>query len=131
MNPDSLQVLQNATRLPQTSTVGLIIWFFLGLLFVYLEIWMKPEVEESWNGPCAYAKIHARSVVFAILSYVAVFSLWLTAGLNFDVNGENIISLEKGKLNGMICVVAYFSSGLFTAFGSKYEKVRNLAPPTT
>jgi len=131
MNPDSLQMLQTAqgaTHLPQTSLLSLIVWFIVGLLFVYLEVWMKPEVDESLTAPINYAKSHPRSIAFALLSYIAIYAIWLSTGLNFDFNGENIISLEKGKINGMIILVAYSSSTIFTAIASKYQKVKNALP---
>jgi hypothetical protein len=132
MNPDTLHTLQNAltaTHLEHTHFLSGLIWFIVGLLFVYMEIWMKPEVDERLIGPYLYAKTHARSIAFALVSYIAIYSLWLSMGLNFDFNGENLFSLEKGKINGMICIVAYSSSAIFTAISGKYQKVRN-APPT-
>ena len=127
----ALQIAQSATHLVYTTVVGAIVWFIVGLLFVYLEIWMKQDVDESLLGPYLYAKDHARSVAFALLSYVAIYSLWLSVGLDFDINGSNIVSLEKGKINGIIVFVAYSSSAIFTAIAGKYQKVRNALPLDT
>jgi hypothetical protein len=106
-----------------TTAYGSLLWFVAGLAFVYLEIWMKPDVDESLFAPCYYAKKHPRSVVFALLSYVAIFSLWLTSGLYFEVNNATLIDLPKGQLNALVFVIAYVSSSLFTALVGKYMKL--------
>ena len=126
MDPNAIQ---------HASIAAMVGWFILGLLFVYMEIWFKPEVDESISGPYKYAKLHFRAVVFSVVSFIGLYAMWMSVGLHLNVNGEDIINLPARTPNAMVCLIGYSASALFSGIASKYQKVRNTdysggTPPT-
>lgn len=105
--------------------IGGIGWFLLGLLFVYLEIWMRIEVSPTIFGPFNYAKKDARTISFAILSYIAIYVMWVTTGVYLEINGEKILDLQKGSPNAMVCIIGYASSSIFSALTAKYRNIKS------
>lgn len=109
--------------------LGILSWYLLGLLFVYLHLWFQPEVDETLLGPIIYIKSHLRSAVFALLTFTVFYAAWMTAGVNVEINGETVISLEKGKPNALtVSLLGYASSSIFNTIAAKYQKIRQMEP---
>ena len=123
MQDSLIQIANQSLQGTPVTYVGMVFWYFFGICFVYMHLWFKKDVSEGLLGPIVYMKEHTRSTVFSLLTYTLVFVGWMTVGIQFQFNGDNLVSLEKGKINAlMLALIAYSSNSFFNSILAKFQK---------
>jgi hypothetical protein len=120
MGADTLQVV---TQAAQVGVLGMIVYFFLGLIGAYFHLWLDPDVPSSWSGPFQHYKANPREAALAVFSYVIIYVVWMSAGLHIEINGAEIIDLRRGQINAFeVAVIGYCASSLFKLAAERYTK---------